>query len=119
AEELFVPDRPLREIYGAFHDHVDAKGIDFVELGFHGHGLTSPEFPTILWREADHARMGAAGMGDLRLRENMVFGLNIDLHDPAWRRDVGVMLGDMVAVAPGGAEYLCQIPLDLFEVPVG
>ena len=48
----------------------------------------------------------------------MVFGLNIDLHDPAWRRDVGVMLGDMVAVTPGGVEYMCQIPLDVFAVPV-
>ncbi|MGH2936929.1 MAG: M24 family metallopeptidase [Solirubrobacterales bacterium] len=118
AGELFVPDRSLREIYTAFHDHVDAQGIDFVELGFHGHGLTSPEFPTVLWRESDHAGMGLAGIGNVRLREDMVFGLNIDLHDPAWRRDVGVMLGDMVAVAPGGAEYLSQIPLDLFEVPV-
>ena len=48
-------------------------------------------------------------IGDVRLRDDMVFGLNCDLHDPAWRRDVGVMLGDMVRVTPDGAEYLSLI----------
>jgi hypothetical protein len=46
----------------------------------------------------------------------MVFGLNVDLHDPSWRRDVGLMLGDTVVVKPDGAEYLCNTPLDLVEV---
>jgi Xaa-Pro aminopeptidase len=117
AGELFVPDRTVREIYTAFHEHVDAAGVDFVELGFHGHGLASPEFPAVVYREPDLGMMGLAGIGGMRLRENMVFGLNIDLHDPVWRRDVGVMLGDMVAVTPGAAEYMCKIPLDVFEVP--
>ena len=116
AEDLFVPDRPLREVYSAFHDHVEAAGLDFVELGFHGHGLSGLEFPAAVYREQDLDAIGLAGIGDLRLRENMVFGLNVDLHDPTWRRDVGIMLGDTVVVRPGGAEYLCDIPLELFEV---
>ena len=117
AGELFVPDRPLRDVYTAFHRHVEGAGMDFVELGFHGHGLAGIEFPAVVYREQD---LGAAdqGLGDIRLRENMVFGLNVDIHDPAWRRDVGVMLGDTVAVKSGGAEYLCETPLDLFELPV-
>lgn len=119
AKDLFVPGRTVRDIYSSFHAHVDAAGVDFVELGCHGHGLASPEFPTVVYREQDHGVMGQAGIGQIQLRENMVFGLNIDLHDPAWRRDVGVMLGDMVAVTPDGADYLCNIPLDLFEVPAG
>jgi Xaa-Pro aminopeptidase len=118
AKELFVPDRPVRDVYSALHQHVVSAGLDFVELGFHGHGLASPEFPTVVYREPDLGVMGQAGIGNIRLRENMVFGLNCDLHDPTWRRDVGVMLGDMVAVRPGGAEYLCDIPLDVFAVPV-
>jgi Xaa-Pro aminopeptidase len=118
AGELFVPDRPLRDIYTAFHRHVEAAGMDFVELGFHGHGLAGIEFPAVVYREADLRATGQTGIGDIRLRENMVFGLNIDIHDPAWRRDVGVMLGDTVAVKPGGAEYLCNIPLDVFELQV-
>jgi Xaa-Pro aminopeptidase len=116
AGELFVPGRTLREVYSAFHGHVEAAGMDFVELGFHGHGLAGIEFPAVVYREADLGP-NAQALGDLRLRENMVFGLNVDVHDPAWRRDVGVMLGDTVVVKPGRAEYLCEIPLDLFEVP--
>ena len=116
AGDLFVPDRPLREVYTAFHGHVEAAGLDFVELGFHGHGLSGLEFPAVVYREEDLGAMGLAGIGDLRLRENMVFGLNVDLHDPAWRRDVGIMLGDTVVVKPGGAEYFCKIPVERFEV---
>jgi Xaa-Pro aminopeptidase len=117
AGDLFVPGRPLREISNAFHGYAEEAGLDFVELGFHGHGLASPEFPAIVYREADNSLLGRRGLGDVRLRENMVFGLNIDLHDPSWRRDVGIQLGDMVRVTPAGAEYLCDIPLDLFELP--
>jgi Xaa-Pro aminopeptidase len=118
ARDLFVPGRPLREIYTAFHDYAAGEGLDFVELGFHGHGLSSPEFPAVVYRETDGQLLGRRGLGDVRLHENMVFGLNVDLHDPSWRKDVGVMIGDMVRVTPDGAEYLCDIPLDLFEVPV-
>jgi Xaa-Pro aminopeptidase len=119
AGDLFVPGRPLGEISNAFHGYAEEAGLDFVELGFHGHGLASPEFPAIVYREADNSLLGRRGLGDVRLRENMVFGLNIDLHDPSWRRDVGIQLGDMVRVTPAGAEYLCDIPLDLFELPAG
>ncbi|MTD52565.1 M24 family metallopeptidase [Amycolatopsis pithecellobii] len=117
ARDLFVPGRPLREIYTAFHDYAAGEGIDFVELGFHGHGLSSPEFPAVVYRETEGQLLNRRGLGDVRLRENMVFGLNVDLHDPLWRKDVGLMIGDMVRVTPDGAEYLCDIPLDLFEVP--
>jgi Xaa-Pro aminopeptidase len=117
AKDLFVPGRTVREIYGAMHRHVDATGLDFIELGFHGHGLASPEFPAVVYREEDHDSLGLRGIGDMRVREDMVFGMNVDLHDPSWRRDVGVMLGDMVAVTPDGAEYLCDVPLDVFQVP--
>ncbi len=119
AKDLFVPGRTVREVYSTLHRHIDEQGLDFIELGFHGHGLASPEFPAVVYREEDHAELGLQGIGEMRLREDMVFGLNVDLHDPAWRRDVGVMLGDMIAVTPDGAEYLCDIPLDVFQVPQG
>jgi Xaa-Pro aminopeptidase len=116
AAEVMVADMPLRHAYSAFHSHVERAGLDFLELGFHGHGLASPEFPAVVYREADLGQIGRAGIGDMRFREGMVFGLNIDIHDPSWRRDVGVMLGDMVALGPGGTEYMCEIPLEVFEL---
>ncbi len=117
AQDLFVPGRPLREVYTAFHDYAAGEGLDFVELGFHGHGLSSPEFPAVVYRETEGQLLNRPGLGDLRLHENMVFGLNVDLHDPSWRKDVGLMMGDTVRVTPEGAEYLCNTPLDLFAVP--
>ena len=116
AEELFVPERPLREIYTTFHDFTAEEGLDFVKLGFHGQGLASPEFPTMVYRDTPDQPLARRGLGDLRLREDMVFGLSVDLHDPSWRTDVGLMIGDTVRVTPAGGEYLCGIPLDLFEV---
>jgi hypothetical protein len=78
--------RPVRE-----------AGCSFVELGFHGHGLGSPEFPTVI-HASGKGNLDGRGIGDMVLEENMVFGLNIDIHNPAWRTDVGVMLGDTVVV---------------------
>ena len=118
AKDLFVPGRTVGEIFRSWHKRADDEGLDFIELGFHGHGMGSPEFPANVYREGDHDALGLSGIGDVRLRADMVFGLNCDLHDPAWRRDVGVMLGDMVRVTPDGAEYLCNIPLETFEVAV-
>jgi Xaa-Pro aminopeptidase len=118
AKDMFVPGRTVGEIYRTWHKRVEDEGLDFIELGFHGHGLGSPEFPANVYREGDHDGIGLSGIGDVRLREDMVFGLNCDLHDPSWRRDVGIMLGDMVRVAPDGAEYFCDVPLDTFEIPV-
>jgi Xaa-Pro aminopeptidase len=116
AKDLMRPGYPLRHAYSAFHRHIEEAGFDFVELGFHGHGLASPEFPAVVYREADHVHIGRPGIGDMLFRESMVFGLNIDIHDPSWRRDVGMMLGDMVILGADETEYACNIPLDVFEL---
>jgi hypothetical protein len=43
----------------------------------------------------------------------MVLGTNIDIHNPRWRTDVGVMLGDTLQVTPQGGRRLVGIPLEL------
>jgi hypothetical protein len=55
-------------------------------------------------------------MEDYVLRESMVFGTNIDLFDPGWKDDVGLMLGDTVVVTPQGGRRLCNVPLELPQV---
>ncbi|MEU9451727.1 Xaa-Pro peptidase family protein [Streptomyces sp. NPDC048277] len=118
AESVLIPDATVRSASTALHEFTESEGLDFVELGFHGHGLSSPEFPAAVFRDADQAGIGLQDMGEVRLRENMVFGQNIDIHNPAWRKDVGVMFGGTVVVKSGGAERLCDVPRDVFEVPV-
>jgi hypothetical protein len=46
----------------------------------------------------------------------MVFGTNIDIHDPAWRTDVGLMFGDTVVVTANGPRSLINTPRDLEKV---
>lgn len=88
------------------------RGFDYLELGFHNHGLSSADFPTIVYKPG-LGRMAGNGMPDFPLQQNTVLGMNIDIHNPHWKTDVGVMLGDTVQVTPSGGRRLVGIPLDL------
>jgi len=90
-------------------------GLDYLELGFHGHGLASPEFPTVVDKPGEGSLDGR-GLETFVLREGMVFGTNIDLYDPAWKEDVGLMFGDTVVVTAQGGRRLVDVPLELPEV---
>jgi hypothetical protein len=41
----------------------------------------------------------------------------VDIHDPNWRDDVGVVLGDTVVITKDGARKIVQTPLE-FVVPL-
>lgn len=111
----FRPGVPLKDVWEAMRRPCLDVGLDYLELGFHGHGLASPEFPTVVYKPGEGALDGK-GLEDFALRENMVFGLNVDIYDPRWRRDVGLMFGDTVVVTPDGGRRLCHVPLELPEV---
>lgn len=106
--EKFYPGVPLREVWEAIRKPVLDAGMDYVECGFHGHGLGSPEFPTVI-HPSGKGSMAGQGLESVPLEENMVFGINIDIHDPAWRKDVGVMYGDTVLVTSNGPERLVGV----------
>lgn len=117
--EQFTPGTRLEDVWEAFRAPVREANMDFIELGFHGHGLGSPEFPTVLYPQEGNrtypdgmpgSPIAGSGIEDMRLREGMVFGTNIDIHDPNWRDDVGVMFGDMVLVTDSGPELLVGTP---------
>jgi Xaa-Pro aminopeptidase len=95
----------------------EAAGFDYVELGMHGHGLASPEVPTCVYKQGAPMIAGR-GLWDVELQHNMVFGNNIDVFDPAWRPDIGIMFGDMVRVTDDGPEPLVNVPLELPEITV-
>jgi len=106
----------------AFREPVKAAGMEYLELGLHGHGLSSGEFPTAIYpperlkyllvRHPEN-KNELAPMSSFPLEENMVFGMNIDIHNPGWKKNIGVMLGDTVIVTAAGPELICRTPLKL------
>jgi Xaa-Pro aminopeptidase len=110
----FRPGVTLRELLEAIRKPAARAGVDYVELGFHGHGLASPEFPAIVHKPNTDIgvaiRATGSRIGDLELKPGMVFGTNIDIHKPGWKPDVGVMLGDTVLVTESGPRRLVEVP---------
>ena len=115
--EVMKPGTALQEVWEAIRRPAERAGMDFVELGFHGHGMASPEFPTVVYRPGyGPPSMNGTRIGKLEVQEGMVFGNNIDIFDPRWKPDVGCMFGDMVVVRKHGAEPLVHVPLELPQV---
>ncbi len=112
AVDRFRPGATVRQIASAMREPVLSRGFDYLELGFHNHGLSSADFPTIVYKPG-WGRMAFDEMADFAVLENMIFGTNIDIHNPRWRTDVGVMLGDTIQVTPSGGRRLVNIPLQL------
>jgi len=102
----------------AYRAPADNAGIAYVELGFHGHGLSSCEFPTTVYGGKggilhDH---NLGQVPPVTLEENMVFGQNIDIHNPRWNPNTGLMLGDTIWVAAAGPKKMTRIPVELTVV---
>jgi Xaa-Pro aminopeptidase len=112
AEEHCRPGVTVHQLAAAMRGPVVGRGLDYLELGFHNHGLSSADFPTIVYKPG-MGKMGGDNMPNFVLQENMVLGTNIDIHNPRWRTDVGVMLGDTIQVTPQGGRRLVDIPLEL------
>lgn len=104
------PGATIMEVWQAMYHPVREAAMDYLELGIHGHGLRSPEFPSIAGEPK--SPLGRC-TGDMELKENMVFGTMVDVYDPDWRDDVGVMLGNTVWVTGDGARDLVGAPLEL------
>lgn len=111
----FKPGVTLGELLAAIRRPVEEAGMDFLELGFHGHGLASPEFPTIVYKSGQGS-LAPDGLDSVVLQENMVFGNNIDVFDPRWRKHVGLMLGGTVVVTPSGGRNLVALPPEFPEI---
>ena len=117
SRQALVAGRTLREAWEMIRRPARQAGLDWVELGFHAMGTASPEFPTVIYEEGYGSnRLNGHGIGDLVLEEGMTFGNNIDLHDSAWKPDVGCMLSDFMVVRPGEAECLVGTPRELAQV---
>jgi Xaa-Pro aminopeptidase len=113
--EHMRPGVTLRELWEAARAPVEKAGLEFLELGFHGHGMASPEFPVVVYKPGKGI-MSGDHIGNMLLEEGMVFGNNIDVYDPRWKIDVGHMLGDCLVIEASGARRLVDVPEELVEV---
>jgi len=105
-------------VIAAYRTPAERAGMAYVELGVHGHGLRSCEFPTTVFGGKngmlhDHR---LAQIPEVALQENMVFGQNIDVHNPRWNPDSGVMLGNTICVTREGPVVLSRVPTELTVV---
>jgi Xaa-Pro aminopeptidase len=105
----------VRELVEAMRRPAVDAGLHWVELGFHGKGLVSPEFPAVIYESGyGPASLNGAKIGDLELQAGMTFGNNIDLFDPYWKPDIGVVLSDcMIVRDEGPAELLVNTPHEI------
>lgn len=122
AMDVMAPGARLEDVWEAIREPAREANMDFVELGFHGHGIGSAEFPSVVYPQEPTETypdglawnpLSGAGLEGVRFREGMVFGTNIDIHDPNWRTDVGLMFGDTVVITERGAEALVETPRQL------
>jgi Xaa-Pro dipeptidase len=125
AEECFregtasmVVGAKFSDVIAAYRTPADRAEMAYVELGIHGHGLMSCEFPTTVFGGKGgmlhHHQL--AQIPDVALQENMVFGQNIDVHNPKWNPNAGVMLGNTIWVAKEGPKALSRVPTELTVV---
>jgi hypothetical protein len=57
------------------------------------------------------------GPASIEIKENMVIATNIDIHDPSWRKDVGIMgPADTIWVTEKGPVKLINTPLEFSTV---
>lgn len=121
--EKFRPGVTMGEVLEGFRGPARKANMDYVELGFHGHGMASPEFPSIVYAarkpKAEQSGgpfsedVGVYGLTSIELRESMVFSTNIDIYDPGWRKDVGIMgPSETVWVSASGPVRLIQTPTE-------
>jgi Xaa-Pro aminopeptidase len=114
SQEVMVPGMTLREAWERIRRPCEKAGYDFVELGWHGMGNGSPEFPTVIYPPGYGPKtLNGGGIGDFVFEEGMTFGNNIDINDPNWKFDVGCVLSDFMVVRPGKAELLVNVPREL------
>lgn len=122
--DVMRPGARLEDVWQALREPAESAGMDYVELGFHGHGLGSPEFPTTVYPQESTSvypdglpkhPMSGAKTEDFELKKGMVFGTQYDLFDPEFRNDVGLQYGDMLLITEEEPEPLVNTP-DTFVV---
>ena len=117
ALKMLTPGMELEKYVAAIRQPIYDAGLDFVEAGIHGHGLESPEYPTIqspLQKKPLESGNPAMITVDTTLKVGMVFALIFDLIDPKYKDGkTGAALADTVLVTETGSRRLNKYPMDI------
>lgn len=114
--ERFGPDEPIAACLDEVKGVVDEAGLGICELGIHGHGLASLEYPRYRFHalQSDQAILKR---GCDTFKPGMVFAFNIDLFDPKWRNgETGAVLADTVVITDSGAHALHSFSRELQRI---
>ena len=116
--ELLKPGVRITDAMEGIRNVIESKGLGICEAGMHGHGLSSLEYP----RYRLHALQADAATLDPKvstLKPGMVFALNIDLVNPAWRNgETGCVFAETILVTERGARRMHTFSTDLQVIAV-
>ena len=115
--ELFTAGAKITSAMGAIKELVDRRGLGICELGIHGHGISSLEYPRYRLHAPPGADAKAIELAGDEFRPGMVFAFNIDLVNPAWRKgQTGCVFAETVLITEGKPRRLHNYPFDLQRI---
>jgi Xaa-Pro dipeptidase len=110
---LFGPGKSISGCMGEVKRLVDDAGLGICEMGIHGHGLASLEYPRYRFHALKADQAALAMVGD-EFKEGMVFAFNIDLEDPKWRNgETGAVFADTIVITSSGARAMHEFSKEL------
>ncbi len=108
----FKAGTPISTAMNHVADVVRERGLGMCELGIHGHGLASLEYPRYRHHALKADQEALKVVGD-EFRKDMVFASNIDLVDPAWRNgETGCVFAETVHIGDDGPRRLHSFPMN-------
>ena len=94
-----------------------SERLGICELGIHGHGISSLEYPRYRLHAPPGADAKAIELAGDSFRPGMVFAFNIDLVNPAWRQgQTGCVFAETVLITEDKPRCLHHYPFDLQRI---
>jgi Xaa-Pro dipeptidase len=114
----FGPGKKISTAMEAVREEIEARGLALCEVGIHGHGLASLEYPRYRHHAIAADREAIKVVGD-EFRPGMVFAFNIDLFDPKWRGGkTGCVFAETIEITADGARRMHTFPMEFQRIAV-
>ena len=114
----FGPGKSVSEAMYAVRATVEQRGLGICEVGIHGHGLASLEYPRFRLHALKADEAAIAIVGD-RFEKGMVFAFNIDLVDPNYKNGkTGCCFAETIIITETGARRMHSYDMALQELAV-
>lgn len=118
AMERFGPGKKISECMEDLRGFVSSMKMGMCELGIHGHGLASLEYPRYRLHGKNADAEVIKAVGD-EFRPGMVFAFIVDLVDPAWRNgETGCVFAETIVITETGVRRMHGFSTDFQIVEV-